>query len=225
MLDQNVITLLATALGGALGLVGGVVATYSTQVLNNKAERKKFVRGKCEEVYLLADQVKHWADNENLSWWCDYHKASDNMWPEHDYYENKRELKPIDCPIDRLMMIAMLHIPELTTKAQALKNVVDTYQGFSEYFAEHGWDSFEGDVDDIMREENQKTEDAHQELKLLIKKTVLNSWGIRMNESGYLKRNILLIKRALQRNRHTIIQKERDEHIVEEDIPWNGKRL
>src|SRR5881398_1463925 len=130
MLDQNVTTLLATALGGALGLIGGITATYLTQALNSKTERKKFVREKCEEVYLLADQVKHWADNENLKWWCNYHNACDNMSPEDYYYESKIEHKPIDCPIDKLMMIAMLHIPELTTKAQALKNVVDTYQGF-----------------------------------------------------------------------------------------------
>jgi hypothetical protein len=140
------------------------------------------------------------------------------MSPEGYYYESKIEHKPIDCPIDKLMMIAMLHIPELTTKAQALKDVIDTYQGFSDYFAEHGWDSFERDVDGTMREAGQKTKDAHQELKLLIKKTVLNSWGIRMNESGHLRRNILLIKRALRRNHPTITQKEPEEHIIEEDI-------
>lgn len=83
-MDQNIITLLATALGGALTLIGGIVATYFTQMLNNRDERRRFVREKCEEAYILADQVKRWADNENLKWWCNYHEEFDPGNPEID---------------------------------------------------------------------------------------------------------------------------------------------
>ena len=86
MLDQNVITLLATV----LGLIGGIVATYSAQMLNNGAERRRLVREKCEEVYVLADQVKRWADNENLKSWCDYYEEFEPQDPEISFYGSKK---------------------------------------------------------------------------------------------------------------------------------------
>ena len=41
MLDQSLLTLLATILGGILATVGGIAANYYTQVFNNRAERQK----------------------------------------------------------------------------------------------------------------------------------------------------------------------------------------
>ncbi len=184
MLDQNVITLLATALGGALALIGGIIATYFTQMLNNRAERRRFVREKCEEVYILADQVKRWADNEDLKWWYNYHKEFEPDNSEIYLYGSKRILEPIECPIDRLIMIVALHIPELRTKAQALKGVIDIYQTYLDYFPEQGWEAFSGDVDLVLRDTDQKLKDAHLELKLLIEKTVLKSWGMQLSRNN-----------------------------------------
>ncbi len=82
MLDQTVANLLATVVGGTLAIAGGIVATFVTQGLNNKAERNKFIREKCEEVYLLAEQVKRWVENENDKWWQDYLEKFE---PDNEY--------------------------------------------------------------------------------------------------------------------------------------------
>src|SRR6266849_743672 len=103
MLGQSLLTLLATVLGGILATVGGIAANYYTQVFNNRAERQKFIREKCEEAYLLADQVKLWAKNENHRWWQKYYEEFEPDSDELAMY--RKEFEPIDCPINKLMMI------------------------------------------------------------------------------------------------------------------------
>jgi hypothetical protein len=179
MLDQNITTLLATILGGILATTGGIIATFYAQSLNGRTEREKFVRERCEEVYELAEKVKQWLDNENARWWCDYCESIDDVSIEVQIGRSKLAKEPLNCPIDRLMMIVLLYIPEFRTKAEELKNVVNTYNRFSNNFDEYGWrglDEYE-DFRDHLRKVSQEGKDTHQELKLIIEKTTLMTLG------------------------------------------------
>src|SRR5260370_5668585 len=217
MLDQSLLTLLATILGGILATVGGIAANYYTQVFNNRAERQKFIREKCEEAYLLADQVKLWAKNENHRWWQKYYEEFEPDSDELEMY--RKELEPIDCPINKLMMIITLQLPELRTKAEALKRAVEAYQEFSDGYREYGWHSFQANIESVLRTECRRLEESHQELHLLIEKTVLKSWGIRANKTRTWKK-VLAIKKLIQGTQlHTRSQIEDDEYTFGEDTP------
>jgi hypothetical protein len=201
MLDQNLTNLLLTVLGGALAAMGGIVTTYSTQALNNKAERKNFIREKCEEVYLLADQVKLWVENENDHWWQIYLEQFE---PDNEYLQMyRKDFKPLDCPIDKLMMIVTLHLPTLRTKAAALRASVVTYQDYDHYFREQGWDAFYDDVTNVLKKEQQKLEASHKELQLLIEETVLKSWGIRESRvKSWQKKGLHLLHQFVLKIHH-----------------------
>ncbi len=199
MLDQTIANLLTTALGGMLAITGGLVATVSTQALNNKAERRKFLREKCEEVYLLSEQVKLWVKNEHDKWWQDY---TDQFEPDNPIPEGyRKEYKQLDCPIDKLLMIVQLHLPMLQAKAEALKASVNTYQDFARDFLEEGWDAFPDDIETVLRSIRKKFGKSYWELKQLIEITVLESWGTHLYRAGCWKRNTLLIRRISQRIR------------------------
>ncbi len=185
MLDQNITTLLATILGGILATTGGIIATFYAQVLNSRTDRKNFVREGCEEVYNLAHEVKQWIDNENSRWWCDYCESIDDVSIEVQIERSKLAKEPLNCPIDRLMMIVLLYIPEFRTKAEALKNVVNTYHHFSSDLAEYGWQGLAEyrDFRDCLGEVDREGEDTYQELKLIIEKTTLKTLGKQQPEN------------------------------------------
>lgn len=62
-LDFNAVILLI--LGSVLTLVGGFASTYFSQFVSAKAEKRKIVREKIEEIYTLIDQVDLWLRTEN----------------------------------------------------------------------------------------------------------------------------------------------------------------
>jgi hypothetical protein len=216
MPEQSFVNLLITALGGALAVLGGIFATYFTQVLNNRAERRKFVREKCEEVYLLAEQVSLWVKNENDMWWQSYLEEFE---PENEYIEIYRtEYQTLDCPIDKLMMTVTLHLPELKTGAEGFKKAVCQYQDFAYYFREQGWSVFSGDIRTTLESEYQGFKNSHQQLKLLIEKTILKSWGIHRSrrEIRHWRSSYFFIKRVLQWTRFRTAQRiESDEDAVD----------
>ncbi len=196
MLDQTIANLLTTALGGMLVITGGLVATVATQALNNKAERNKFRREKCEEVYLLAVQIKEWVKNEDNRWWQNYY---DDFFPNAYPDSYRREYKQLDCPIDTLLMIVRLHLPELYEKAKALKKSVDSYQYYDSYSQEEGWHAFSDDIETTLKDELRKFKNSYIEFQKLIEKIILESWGIRSSKIEWWKKNILFFKRILQR--------------------------
>lgn len=131
----------------------------------------------------------------------------------------RKEFEPIDCPINKLMMIITLHLSELRTKAEALKRAVEAHQEFSDSYREYGWHSFQANIERVLRTECRRLEESHQELHLLIEKTVLKSWGIRANKTRSWKK-VLAIKKLIQGTQlHTRSQIEDDEYTFGEDTP------
>ena len=55
-MDQTVV--FTTLIGGTLAIVGGFLATWYTQFINNRAEKTKIIREKIEEIYLLINEIE-----------------------------------------------------------------------------------------------------------------------------------------------------------------------
>lgn len=60
MLDQSVTAILSTLLGGVLAITGGFLATTFSQRMMEKAEKRKLVRERVEEAYILSYQIKEY---------------------------------------------------------------------------------------------------------------------------------------------------------------------
>ncbi len=110
-LDQNVTTLLATALGGVLAIMGGFLATTISQRMAEKAEKRKLSREKIEELYLLAKQMEKWVKSKLLRA-CEvedvtlhYNKAPAWMYNTVNTDES--------CPIEKMDMLISLYLPML----------------------------------------------------------------------------------------------------------------
>lgn len=117
MLDQYTTIILAAIIAAAASLlgslVGGVALPYLTHRLSSKAEKRKLIREKVEEMYLLADQVSIWITRQFLFLGSGLiQQPLPAIKPPEDN-EN---------PINRLMMLAVLYAPSLEKHVMELRN-------------------------------------------------------------------------------------------------------
>jgi len=94
-------SLVATTIGALAALLGSFGATFFAQWLAQKQDTEKKYKEKIEEMQELAIQVKSWVEFETYQWWLEYEHNSD------------REKNTLECPIDRLTMLADRYEPSL----------------------------------------------------------------------------------------------------------------
>ncbi len=156
----NIIIAVVGVMGTVVGAVlGGLLTFYTTR----KNEHDKIIREKCEGIYDLSVQIKHWIDNEIDNWWLLF---------DEDALIIPNPSKNLPCPTDRLLMLVNLYASSLEEKALKLTKIVDTFNSLEYYYAEAGWSAFEIKVDDYLRNERRKTSEVHAEFVASIKKLV-----------------------------------------------------
>lgn len=66
MIPVDLGSIILLVLGSVLTLSGGLAATYFSQYIAGRAEKKKVVREKLEEIYILINQIKFWSQMQLL---------------------------------------------------------------------------------------------------------------------------------------------------------------
>ena len=101
-----------------IGVVVGAVlvgtANYILASLSRKAEKRAFLRGRLEELYILTEQVADWAQKE--------------MRETVRVLLGSEKIERSNCPTSRLMMIVRLYHPALKPQAQELETSIELYR-------------------------------------------------------------------------------------------------
>ncbi len=122
MLDQNLTTLLSVFLGGLLAIAGGFISNFYIQATAKKAEKRRLVREKIDEIYTLSTQIKtsFYLRIWHRSYYTQEQYAKIHMFSD----EAARELRDIG---ERMEMLTRLYIPSLTSAIleyrQKIKNI------------------------------------------------------------------------------------------------------
>jgi hypothetical protein len=100
MSEQAIVSVFVTLIAVLGTLAGSMITIHAGE----KTEKRKVVRDKLEEIYLLANQVSLWAEWKNDLHFCQYEYSPD--------YQPPSGSKP-SCPIGRLDMLIRLYLPSL----------------------------------------------------------------------------------------------------------------
>ncbi len=157
-MDKTAIaTILATMLGGILAIIGGFIATYSTQLITGITESRKLVRDKAEELYQLSNEIK---EKVHLLIMFEQKALMDPNYMQDKKYFVFDHIFELSSKIDQIEMIANLYLH---------KNVRDvniyclkTRECTSEII---NASLDQKNLDQILKDVYSKLETAHYELK------------------------------------------------------------
>ena len=111
-MDKDYIPLLSVIVGGLLSTLGGFFANFTLQSKSRDAERRKLIREKLEEAYLLSHEVIDWIQKQM--------KEMATQASGDDSH----------CPIERVVMLVKFYEPKLTP-------VVTEFAGNVQNFKSH----------------------------------------------------------------------------------------
>lgn len=109
-LDQNMMTLISTVVGGLLAITGGFLAARFSQRIAEKAEKRKLTRERIEELYTLSSQAKEWMRVQLLRA-CEVEGITLHR-RAPDWFFDVVNTEP-DCPIEKMEMLISLYLPSL----------------------------------------------------------------------------------------------------------------
>ena len=109
---KDFLPLIQVLIGGLLTVVGGFTASYFLQSVARKVDKKKLIREKLEQVYILTIQTSEWIKSEMRQTVAPIEK------------EKTAEKNPVD----QIEMLIILYEPSLKNPMQDLKEKVDYYR-------------------------------------------------------------------------------------------------
>lgn len=115
-------------IGSVVGAGVGFFLNYQTTRLTRKADQKKAIQEHIREFSTLALQVEASVKYEN-----------DLLWSLYELPDSERERKVHErpeCPIDELIMLTILYLPELKKDAIELRESIDKIRGSYDDFIE-----------------------------------------------------------------------------------------
>ena len=110
LIDKEYIPILSVLAGGLLAVVGGFVANYLLQAASRRAEKRRLVREKLEEAYLLSFGVMDSLQNQMKR-----------------VVERDDNFAAVDCPIHRVSMLVKLYEPRLSNVVSDYSNNVEAF--------------------------------------------------------------------------------------------------
>ena len=132
MLITDIISVLSSPVstvivGSVVGAGVGFFLNYETTRMTRKAEQKKAIKEHIKEFSNLVLQV-------NVSVECE----KERLWGRYEYPDNIREkiVTLPECPIDELIMLTILDLPELKKVAIDLKESIIEVRGSYDNFEE-----------------------------------------------------------------------------------------
>ena len=134
MITNDGISILSSPLstvivGSIVGAVVGFFLNYETTRMTRKAEQKKAIQDHIREFSTLALQVNDWVKSEQ-----------ERLWSFHEYPAYIREKFIVsnqqECPIDSLIMLTRLYLPELKKEAIELSESIDEVKESFDNFAD-----------------------------------------------------------------------------------------
>ncbi len=125
MITNDGISILSSPLstvivGSIVGAVVGFFLNYETTRMTRKAEQKKAIQDHIREYSTLALQVNDWFKAEHNILWSFYELPNS--------VRGKTPVNQQECPIDRLIMLSRLYLPELKKETIELSESVDEVQ-------------------------------------------------------------------------------------------------
>src|SRR6266568_3054767 len=177
MSDQAIVSIVTTLIA-VLGTLAGVqVSIHAGQ----KAEKRKVVRDKLEDIYTLLNQVNAWAAYQHEELWNLY------VYLPNDCPPTSHKSRP-SCPTGRLEVLIRLHLPSLRKISQELSKSVLKLKTVEGNFLERYED--EADINDnflyendrfktVVREAYKEFEEAHAKLLSSLDelaKKILHAW-------------------------------------------------
>jgi hypothetical protein len=149
-----------TLMGGMLAVMGGFLATYLSQYLAGKTEKRKLVREKIEELYTLSIEIK-----SKIYATTYFHKKImfdiNNIIGKEDYIHDNFSV--VQEKIDRIEMIAIIYnlkkFREIMTYCQKVRGCIADITGAI---------LNQQDIDKTFSNAYEKLEMAHKELLLSV---------------------------------------------------------
>jgi hypothetical protein len=127
-----VIGAVAAIIGAALSIAGGFFASYINQRMTSITEKRKIVREKIEETYLLSNQVKIWFQIQ-LQRICEKDGIEETFANLPFWFLDSSTKEP-ECPIDRIEMLVGLYIPSLKKYSDYCRNCILKMQNTQEAY-------------------------------------------------------------------------------------------
>src|SRR2546421_11479606 len=113
------------AIIGAVALIigsmlGGFVATFFLHRMTKKAEERKVIRQKIEEIYILSNQMEEFSTSRGLD-----RIALSNIDFHKKYVVSSNYLLVEDSIVEKMKMIASLYIPEIVKNVDEYKQEIN----------------------------------------------------------------------------------------------------